>query len=169
VVAAARLHRRCEAGQRWEWDGVAFEMVQPSAASYGDPGLKPNARSCVLRVSQHGRAILLAGDIEAAQETQLLQAAPGSMRADVLLAPHHGSGTSSTPAFLAAVQPSIGVFQVGHRNRYRHPKREVYERYGQLGIRRLRTDESGAITFDFGKDIAVREYRSERPRYWHGR
>jgi competence protein ComEC len=169
VVAAARLHRRCEAGQRWEWDGVAFEMVQPSAASYGDPSLKPNARSCVLRVSQHGRAILLAGDIEAAQETQLLQAAPGSMRADVLLAPHHGSGTSSTPAFLAAVQPSIGVFQVGHRNRYRHPKREVYERYGQLGIRRLRTDESGAITFDFGKDIAVREYRSERPRYWHGR
>ncbi|MDB5748359.1 MAG: internalization-related competence protein ComEC/Rec2 [Massilia sp.] len=169
VVGAATLHRRCEAGQRWDWDGVVFEMVHPAPASYADPGLKPNARSCVLRVSNGGRAILLAGDIEAAQEAQLVQAAPESMRADVLLAPHHGSGTSSTPAFLAAVQPSIAVFQVGHRNRFRHPKRDIFERYGQLGIRRLRTDESGAITFEFGRDIAVRAYRSEHPRYWHGR
>ena len=169
VLGAARRHRRCEAGQRWEWDGVLFEMVQPDGASYEDPGLKPNARSCVLRVSNRGRAILLAADIEAAQEAQLLRAAPAALRADVLLAPHHGSGTSSTPAFLAAVQPSIGVFQVGHRNRYRHPKREVWERYGALGIRRLRTDESGALTFEFGSDIAVRAWRTERPRYWHGR
>ena len=167
VVRVARLHRRCEAGQRWEWDGVLFEMVQPDGASYEDPDLKPNARSCVLRVSNRGRAILLAADIEAAQEAQLLRVAPESLRADVLLAPHHGSGTSSTPAFLSAVQPSIGVFQVGHRNRYRHPKREVWERYGALGIRRLRTDESGALTFEFGADIAVRAWRSERPRYWH--
>ncbi|MFC5460688.1 DNA internalization-related competence protein ComEC/Rec2 [Massilia niabensis] len=169
VVAAAKLHRRCEAGQRWEWDGVLFEMVQPDSASYDDPGLKPNARSCVLRISNRGRAILLAADIEAAQEARLVQSSPAALRADVLLAPHHGSGTSSTPAFLAAVQPSIGVFQVGHRNRYRHPKREVYERYGQLGIRRLRTDESGALIFEFGRAITVREYRREHPRYWHGR
>lgn len=169
VREAAKRHRRCAAGQRWEWDGVVFEMVQPSIASYDEPGLKPNARSCVLRVSNRGRAILLAADIEAAQESQLVQGAPATLRADVLLAPHHGSGTSSTPAFLAAVQPSIGLFQVGHRNRYRHPKREVYERYGRLGIRRLRTDVSGAITLEFGSDIAVREYRSEHPRYWHGR
>ncbi|MEN3274644.1 MAG: competence protein ComEC [Massilia sp.] len=169
VVRAAGRHRRCEAGQRWEWDGVAFEMVQPSRASYDLPGLKPNARSCVLRVSNGSRAILLAADIEAAQEAQLVSYAPQLLRADVLLVPHHGSGTSSTPAFLAAVRPAIGVFQVGHRNRYRHPKREVYERYGALGIRRLRTDESGAISFAFGGDIAVRTQRSEQPRYWHGR
>jgi len=87
----------------------------------------------------------------------------------VLLAPHHGSGTSSTPAFLAAVKPSIGVFQVGHRNRYRHPKREVYERYGELAIERLRTDESGAITFAFGTGIATGEYRRDHPRYWYDR
>ncbi|XYJ08708.1 DNA internalization-related competence protein ComEC/Rec2 [Telluria sp. B2] len=167
AVRKAAAHRRCEAGQRWEWDGVVFEMLQPTPASYAEPGLKANARSCTLRISAKGRAILLAADIEAAQEAALLQAAPGSLRADVLLAPHHGSGTSSTPAFLAAVKPSIGVFQVGHRNRYRHPKKEVFERYGQLGIRRLRTDESGAITFGFGEKIAVSEYRRTQRRYWH--
>jgi len=169
VREAAARHRRCEAGQRWEWDGVVFEMLQPGAASYADPGLKSNGRSCTLRISARGRAILLAADIEAPQETALLQSAPHSLRADVLLAPHHGSGTSSTPAFLAAVKPSIGVFQLGHRNRYRHPKKEVLERYGRLGIRRLRTDESGAIRFDFGETITVSEYRRERRRYWQDR
>lgn len=172
VRKAQSGHRRCVAGQRWEWDGVAFEMLQPDEASYADPGLKANARSCTLRISAHGRAILLAADIEAAQEAQLLASAPDRLRADVLLAPHHGSGTSSTPAFLAAVQPSIGVFQVGHRNRYKHPKKQVFERYGELGIRRLRTDRSGALVFDFGEGadgIAVSAYRREQARYWHGR
>ena len=87
----------------------------------------------------------------------------------MLLAPHHGSGTSSTPAFLAAVKPSIWVFQVGHRNRYKHPKKEVFERYGALAIERLRTDESGAITFEFSTGIATGEYRRDHPRYWYDR
>ena len=169
AVRRAATHRRCVAGQGWNWDGIAFEMLQPTPASYDDAGLKANARSCTLRISAHGHAILLAADIEAAQEAQLLQAMPDKLRADVLLAPHHGSGTSSTPAFLAAVQPSIGVFQVGHRNRYKHPKKEVFQRYGALGIRRLRTDQSGALVFDFGSAITVREYRREQARYWYER
>jgi len=169
VVQAARRHRRCTAGQAWSWDGVRFELLGPTSQSYQQDGLKANARSCVLRVSALGKAMLLAADIEAAQETQLLASAPGSLRADVLLAPHHGSGTSSTAAFLAAVEPQLGIFQVGYRNRYRHPKREVYERYGSLGIRRLRTDESGAVLLRFGQTLEVSEFRSERRRYWHGR
>jgi competence protein ComEC len=169
VVRAARRHSRCAAGQGWTWDGVRFEMLGPSAQSYDDPALKANARSCVLRVSGAGRAMLLAADIEAAQETQLLQRSPAQLRADVLLAPHHGSGTSSTAAFLAAVDPEFGIFQVGYRNRYRHPKAEVYARYGSLGIRRLRTDESGAIMLEFGAALAVGEYRMQRRRYWQGR
>lgn len=173
AVRAARRHSRCADGQAWDWDGVRFEMLGPALASYDDAGLKANGRSCVLRVSGAGRAMLLAADIEAAQEAQLLQRLSGPLRArlraDVLLAPHHGSGTSSTAAFLAAVEPSVGIFQVGYRNRYRHPKAEVYERYGSLGIRRLRTDQSGAVTLQFGPGLAVSEYRSERRRYWHGR
>jgi competence protein ComEC len=169
VVRAAPRHVRCAAGQRWHWDGVEFEMLHPAPASYLDPALKANARSCTLRVSAGARAMLLAADLEAAQEAQLIADMGGRLRADVLLAPHHGSGTSSTPGFLHAVQPTMAVFQVGHRNRYRHPKAEVYARYGALGINRLRTDESGAVMLDFGRGVDVREYRREHARYWHGR
>ncbi|CAN7417412.1 hypothetical protein [Massilia sp. LjRoot122] len=56
-----------------------------------------------------------------------------------------------------------------YRYRYRHPKAEVYERYGSLGIRRLRTDVSGAVTLRFGQALDVAEFRTERRRYWHGR
>jgi competence protein ComEC len=167
VARTARRHTRCLAGQRWEWDGVVFEMLQPGPASYEDRALKANARSCTLRISNKGRALLLAGDIEATQEAALVDGSLDKLRADVLLAPHHGSGTSSTPAFLEAVKPSIGVFQVGYRNRYRHPKKEVFERYGDLHIRRLRTDEAGAITFEFDTAVTAREYRREHPRYWY--
>ncbi|WP_020652093.1 DNA internalization-related competence protein ComEC/Rec2 [Massilia niastensis] len=169
ALRAAARHVRCQAGQRWQWDGVLFEMFGPDGASYADPGLKANARSCVLRVSAQGRAILLAADIEAAQEGALLDGGARRLRADVLLAPHHGSGTSSTIAFLQAVRPSLGIFQVGYRNRYRHPKPEVYARYQALGIRRVRTDEAGAVTITFGNTIALSEFRSSHPRYWHGR
>ncbi|MGI4719536.1 MAG: DNA internalization-related competence protein ComEC/Rec2 [Janthinobacterium lividum] len=169
VVRLAPRHTRCEAGQGWRWDGVRFDMLGPAADSYAQAGLKANARSCVLRVSGKGGTILLAADIEAAQEAQLLRRAPEQLRADVLLVPHHGSGTSSTAAFLAAVQPSVGIFQVGHRNRYRHPKKEVFARYGELGVRRIRTDQSGAVTLTFDDALAIAEYRSERRRYWHGR
>jgi len=173
IVKAAPRHRRCQAGQSWTWDGVRFELLHPLAASYDDPSLSPNARSCVLKIDAGGKSILLAGDIEAAQEAQLVDRAAGplrsALRADVLLAPHHGSGTSSTPAFLLAVQPALALFQVGHRNRYRHPKPEVFERYRELGIRRLRTDASGAITLQFGPALQVSEFRQQHARYWYGR
>lgn len=169
LLRVAARQRRCRAGQHWEWDGVRFEMLAPDPASYANPRLTANARSCVLRVSTKTRAILLAGDIEAAQEAALLRASPGHLRADVLLAPHHGSGTSSTAAFLQAVNPALGIFQVGHRNRYRHPKKEIYERYAEHGIQRLRTDQRGAVTLHFGQQLTVETYRDTRKRYWHGR
>jgi competence protein ComEC len=168
IVRAARQHVRCAAGQHWSWDGVRFEMLQPLAASYGDPALKANARSCTLRVSGQSRSMLLAGDIEAAQEAELTARDAARLHADVLLAPHHGSGTSSTPAFLLAVRPTVGIFQVGYRNRYHHPKRQVYERYAEMGIRRLRTDEAGAIVLAFGREVEASEYRREHARYWYG-
>lgn len=167
IVRALSRHTRCEAGQGWAWDGVRFEMLHPTAESYGDKGLKPNARSCVLRVSSGGKAMLLAGDIEAAQEAELLLRAPASLLpADVLLAPHHGSGTSSTPLFLAAVRPGVAIFQVGYRNRYHHPQSAVFERYRSLGIDRLRTDETGALTLEFSSRVSVERYREANPRYW---
>jgi competence protein ComEC len=169
IVRAARQHVRCAAGQHWEWDGITFDMLHPTRASYDAPQLKTNARSCTLRISNGGRTVLLAGDIEAPQEAALLERARDRLRADVLLAPHHGSGTSSTQAFLEAVRPDIAIFQVGFRNRYHHPKPAVYERYGALGIQRLRTDDTGAITLTFGAAVDTRTYRVEHARYWYGR
>ncbi|MES2757686.1 MAG: DNA internalization-related competence protein ComEC/Rec2 [Pseudomonadota bacterium] len=169
IVRAAGSHTRCVAGQRWNWSGVQFEVLQPTAASYDNASLKPNARGCTLHIRAGAHSMLLAADIEAAQEAQLVLGAAGKLRADVLLAPHHGSGTSSTPAFLEAVRPKLGVFQIGYRNRYRHPKLEVYERYREMGIARMRTDESGAILLHLGAQVDARAYRSEHARYWYGR
>jgi competence protein ComEC len=168
IVHAAARHTRCVAGQRWSWDGVQFEMLQPTLASYDDKALKPNARGCTLHIRAGRHSMLLAADIEAAQEAALVLGAAGKLRADVLLAPHHGSGTSSTPAFLQAVRPALGVFQVGYRNRYRHPKTEIYERYREMGIGRMRTDEAGAIIMHFGAQVNASAFRSEHARYWYG-
>lgn len=168
AVPAARRHVPCAAGQRWEWDGIRFEMLHPAPASHGDAGLKANAKSCVLRIANGRHAVLLAGDIEAAQERQLVARDAAGLRADVLLVPHHGSGTSSTPAFLEAVRPRTAVFQVGHRNRYRHPKAEVVERYRALGVERVRTDEAGAVVFEVGAAVVATSYRRTHPRYWYG-
>lgn len=144
-------------------------MLHPTADSYDDQKWRPNARSCTLKITSGKHAILLPGDIEAAQENELVAENAQMLRAYVLLAPHHGSGTSSTLPFLQAVGPQIALFQVSYRNRYRHPKKEIFERYGELGITRLRSDESGAISLRFGPTIAVSEYRMERLRYWYGR
>jgi len=171
IVQAAPDHKRCQTGQYWRWDGVAFDMLYPAPVSYTSDKWKPNARSCVLKVSLGKHAILLPGDIEAVQEDELVNGADAAqLRADVLVAPHHGSGTSSTEAFLQAVQPSLALFQMGYRNRFNHPKPEVLERYGRMGIRGLRNDEAGAISLQFdkaGDKISVQEYRREHARYWY--
>lgn len=169
IVQAAPNHRRCEAGQHWSWDGVQFEMLHPTARSYDSTKWKPNARGCTLKVTLGSQSILLPADIEAIQEDELVNSIPDKLHATVLLAPHHGSGTSSTLPFLQAVKPEVAVFQVGYRNRYHHPKPEVFERYGALGIKRLRSDESGAITMQFGSALNVSEYRTEHARYWYGK
>jgi competence protein ComEC len=167
VALAARRHRHCEAGQRWEWDGIRFEMLHPAAASHADPALKTNARSCTLRIVAPGGTVLLPGDIEARQEAALVARLGDALRSDVLLVPHHGSGTSSTPAFLAAVRPGVALLQVGYRNRYRHPKKEVVARYAQAGVPLFRTDEAGAITVVIDEKVTVTAYRETRRRYWH--
>ena len=166
AAKAARRHLRCTAGQRWEWDGVVFTVLHPAPSDYERTRLKPNALSCVLRISVGGDDILLAGDIEAAQEAALVTSGV-RLDAEVLLVPHHGSGTSSTQPFLRAVAPRLAIFQVGHRNRYRHPKAEVFERYRQMGIRRLRTDASGALTLRLGGGVQASEYRTRHARYWY--
>lgn len=169
IVEESADHQRCETGQSWNWDGIQFDMLHPHAESYESMKWKPNARSCTVKISVGELSILLPGDIEASQEAALVDTERERLKATVLLAPHHGSGTSSTPAFLNAVAPEIALFQVGYRNRYRHPKEEVFNRYGRLGIRRIRSDDSGAVTLRFGAELEVSAFRTEQARYWFGR
>jgi competence protein ComEC len=156
-------HVRCIAGQSWAWDGVRFVVLHPLASDYR-PGVKTNAVSCVVRVSDAaGRSALLTGDIEAPQEAALAARAGAALRSDVLLVPHHGSRTSSSETFLSAVRPGVAVIQVGYRSRYGHPAPEVVARYAARGIAVVRTDRCGAWTWSLE---GTRCTRSVRRRYW---
>jgi competence protein ComEC len=162
-------HLRCRAGQHWQWDGVAFDVLFPEETHYAEPLRKPNDLSCVLRVKAPAGSVLLAGDIEARSEADLLAMRAHAIASDVLVVPHHGSRTSSTRAFVDAVSPSYAVFTVGYRNRFGHPRADIVARYESRGIAVRRTDLSGALTFEFDGErvLPPRAERSCRPRYWY--
>jgi competence protein ComEC len=152
----------CAAGQAWQWDGVDFKVLSPAPG----PTVKLNDGSCVLHVRSRYGSLLLPGDIEKTAERRLLQDAP-ALAADILVAPHHGSRTSSSPGFVEAVGPRYVLFPVGYRNRYRHPHPLVIERYAALGSKRYDSPSSGAIEFRLRADgIHVSTYREQRRRYW---
>ena len=163
---------RCEAGQRWEWDGVHFEVLQPWPDSY-EGASKPNTVSCVLKVQAAAASALLTGDIERDQEIRLLRERPDALRSDVLLVPHHGSKTSSSAAFVDAVAPQIAVFQAGHRNRYGHPAAEVLQRYRERGIAVVDSPHCGAWSWRSdapgGQPNGGQCVRESARRYWHWR
>jgi competence protein ComEC len=157
--------QRCAAGAAWEWDGVRFAILHPADA--GARAKKSNDLSCVLKVSAGARAMLLTGDIEKPAEAELLQRDAAAVAADVLLVPHHGSRTSSSAEFLAAVGAAAAVVPVGYRNRFGHPNAEVMERYA--AIRVLRTDRDGAVTVRLSPEgVGIEQQRRVRRRYWHG-
>jgi competence protein ComEC len=137
----------CLAGRTWTWDGVRFDVLHPQEASPQRLS-SDNARSCVLRVQagQDGPSLLLTGDIEAAQEKELVErlGAEG-LSSTVMLVPHHGSRTSSTEAFLEAVDPQQAVIQVGARNRHGHPAQAVLQRHAERGIDVVGTPGCGAF------------------------
>ncbi|HJU23300.1 MAG TPA: ComEC/Rec2 family competence protein, partial [Casimicrobiaceae bacterium] len=168
VRAALDKAKRCVAGMRWTWDGVAFEFVHPASAAYSEATRKTNDLSCVLRVTSSGGSALLTGDVEAPSEGEML-ARDANLQAEVLIVPHHGSRTSSTPAFIAAVAPRYALIAAGYRNRFRHPRPEIVARYVDAGAARLRTDLQGAITLTL-VDTAPIEPIAERERnrrYWY--
>ncbi|HEV2040436.1 MAG TPA: DNA internalization-related competence protein ComEC/Rec2 [Casimicrobiaceae bacterium] len=172
-IVRARAERgeaawRCLSGQTWTWDGVEFEILHPVDASYVNPKLRPNDLSCVLRVSNAAGSALLTGDIEARTESDLIRREPARLRSDLLVVPHHGSRTSSTPAFIASVRPEVAAFTPGYRNRFNHPRPEIVERYVAAGVRNYRTDYDGALTFTFaeGSSRVPRRERAHDARYW---
>ena len=163
-----RPSERCLAGQKWRWDGVDFEVLHPSASDY-DGRAKSNAMSCVLRISNSARAALLAGDLEAAQESRLLVTPElrAKLKVDFLLMPHHGSKTSSTGSFLDAVQPQFALAQAGYRNRFNHPVASVLARYADRQIRVIKSPVCGAATWRSWQADSVVCQRQLSLRYWH--
>jgi competence protein ComEC len=167
LLQTAADKRRCADGQSWRWDGVQFEILHPDARSYAIAKIRDNNRGCVLRISVGDQRILLTADIEKDSERQLLKEHADKLPAALLVVPHHGSKTSSTERFIAAVHPGYAVFTVGYRNRFGHPKQEIMRRYIGIGSSLLRSDEDGAILVKMdAHGLEVERYRKTHRRYW---
>ena len=163
---------QCRLGQSWRWDGVLFEVLHPDTATIqsGSKTSENNA-SCVVRVSSGQRHVLLTGDIEKQTEYLLLRNQSEDLSADVLVVPHHGSLTSSSPAFVRQVRPEIALMPSGYMNRYGFPKQAVLARYSGAGARILESGRDGAITVRLqpGMPIQLTTYRSQHRHFWQRR
>jgi competence protein ComEC len=152
--------RVCERGHEWEWDGVRFAILHPGA----DFAARGNDSSCVLAVTAGATTLLVAGDVERLGERALL-AQPIS--ADVVVVPHHGSATSSSPAFVAGVGATFAIVSAGFANRWGFPRPEVRERWEQAGAVVVVTGDVGAVSIELGPSEAkVSTERDGRHRYW---
>ena len=170
-VSGAPSSVGCERGQQWQWDGVSFTVLHPE----GQPGEQTfpesdNNSSSVLLIEGPDGSALLTGDIEDDAERRLLER--GLPRATVVVAPHHGSDTSSSSLFVAAVRPDVTIFSTGYRNRWNFPRPAVVERWCSGGARCYDTGASGAISVVFeprmdAMKLQVREQRHTQRQYWN--
>ncbi|MFO7543341.1 MAG: DNA internalization-related competence protein ComEC/Rec2 [Thiobacillus sp.] len=166
LLKSAPAPRRCHRGQRWQWDGVRFEVLNPPEATYAESNRRDNDSSCVVKISLGRHSLLITGDAERRGELELLESG-ADLSAAVLVAGHHGSSTSSLPEFIAAVQPRYGVFTVGYRNRFGHPHPQVVSRFREQDARILRSDTSGLITLTFGETgVDASAFHPNDRRYW---
>ncbi len=165
AVPVGRDERRCIDGAGWEWDGVRFRVLHPAAGDY-ERKRSTNALSCVLKIESPHGSVLIPGDVEGPAERALLARHGAALRADILVAPHHGGRKTSSPQFVAAVGAREVVFPVGYRNRFGHPHPDVLARY--VGANVHRTDRDGAVRVAIGAGgTAIGREREMRRRYWH--
>jgi competence protein ComEC len=159
--------QRCEDGMSVAWPGGSARVLHPAAEDYGRAGMGTNAMSCVLRVEHAGRTVLLAGDVPARQEGELLARHPRA-GADLVTAPHHGSRHSSSAAWVERVAATYVSAQAGYRNRFGHPDPGVVARYGAGGAALWRSDWHGAVLWRLRADGTgvVRPHRWHGARYW---
>ena len=153
----------CHESKPWQWDQVTFRFLQWPLS----PHAKANNHSCVLLVEYEGHKILLTGDIEKDVENALV-AQESLSQVEVLLAPHHGSHSSSTWAFIAETQPDYVIYSAGFHNQFGHPHKDIQARYLAAEASPLNTAYSGAIEFNWNAGVlsALREYRHFSRRYW---
>ncbi|TAH44880.1 MAG: DNA internalization-related competence protein ComEC/Rec2 [Betaproteobacteria bacterium] len=159
----------CSAGQHWTWDGVRFEVLHPWAGMRR--ARRNNDLSCVLKVTAAGGSLLLVGDLEVRGEAAMIaRYGAAALASSVVVVGHHGSRTSSSPAFVDAVLPEAAIHSAGYRNRFGHPYPAVWARWAEAGARNWRTDGQGAIRVRVtAAGVGVTAAREQEPRYWHGR
>jgi competence protein ComEC len=156
---------QCRAGMNWRFGEVKFEVIHPLP----DKHYSDNDYSCVVVVRLGDQTILLTGDIGASTEIALLKGDRLPRQITLLVAPHHGSNSSSTPKFVTAVAPRHVVFSAGFNHHFGHPHAAVVRRYAGIKARQWRTGDSGAIKFSWQdkQPLAITEARRGRYGYWH--
>ena len=142
----------------WQWEGVRFSTWLWTDATNG------NQASCVLRVEANGERLWLTGDIDSQAERALLSGGL-SMPAHWLLAPHHGSRSSSSTSLLAQVKPSSALISRGAHNTFGHPHAEVVARYRAQGARLYDTALHGAVRIHLGAFEQAQGLR-DHARFW---
>ncbi len=162
---SAHAPETCKAGQSWVWDEVNFTMLSPQQSFVSD-----NDNSCVLRVQSKQGSVLLVSDIETAAESWLVETYGHALKSDILLAPHHGSKTSSTLSFLEAVNPKYVLISAGYKNQFGHPHPFSLQRYQQMGALCWNTAGRGALMLsEKANDWDVHSWRDENAKYWNNR
>lgn len=160
----APLIQDCHLQPAWYWDGVRFEFISEGIRAKDSK----NNRSCVLKISTAGKSVLISGDIEQSREHKLIKLAGSELRADILIAPHHGSLTSSSVEFIRQVAATDIIFQVGYLNRWGFPRQAVLKRYQQTKAAIHRTDRDGAILIHCKKQSCqLEKFRRQHPRVWY--
>jgi len=160
----------CNSELEWYWRSVRFKFLHPTNELIEKGRLSSNNSSCVLLVEHSAGKILLTGDIEKSVERKLIKKQTNSLDIDVLIAPHHGSNSSSTKAFIEATSPDYVVFAAGYRNPYGFPDEKVISRYKEFCSDLVNTATRGMITFTFSDKNGLQllpEYREVRQRFWH--
>ncbi len=163
-----RLHvpaTQCLAGEAWNWNGVDFRFVHPRQPL----SARDNDRCCVLEIRTGESAIVLTGDITSEVETEIAAALAPASEHLVLQVPHHGSKTSSSEEFLAALHPGLGLVSAGYRNHFHHPSAAVVARYALDRIDLLNTAAEGFIRMRFSATEpprVVERGRRDRHPYW---
>lgn len=154
----------CIYGNSWQWRGLMFEVLWPLKHVIH----AGNRDSCVIRVSDGRFSILLTGDLEKAQEYELVRLMREKLSTTILQVPHHGSNTSSSALWLRTVKPLLAISSNSRFNRWRLPANQVKKRYQQHNINWYSTARWGQISLLFyDNHYPVKLFRQSHRRWYH--
>lgn len=163
LVGSTLMAEDCRKNEHWEWDQVRFSLIQVHRPATGS-----NDQSCILLLDYAGQTVLLPGDIESPVEAALLAEERLPEALTLLVAAHHGSRSSSTPAFVAHARPQHVVYSAGYRSSFGHPHPDVRERFQLAGSQGHDMAASGELSFTWNRqgELRVDALRRSQRRYW---